>query len=180
VSSLIAAAEEHYQVLVSTITIQTQLLDAEKAKLAQEQKALKAALMGSASAAGTLDSAMTKLNKRLEADRIEMSMLADTKYELTESVENLQDENQDLDDQLEVDEESLSAKSDEIADLLSRNQDITEEKESLKALIAETQKKLAAKKYLERVAKRQERVVKASYQPAPETKYSNVRYTMAK
>jgi len=179
-SNMIAAAEEHSQVLVSTITVQTQLLDQEKAKLLAAQKGLQSALTASSSAGASLSSALDKSNKRLESDRIEMTMLADTKFELTDEVEALVDEEADLDDQLAVDEESLEAKSDEIADLLSQNQDISEEKEALKALIEETKKKLIAKKYLERVAKRQERVVKASHQPAPKSKYANVRYTMAK
>jgi DNA-binding MarR family transcriptional regulator len=47
------------------------------------------------------------------------------------------------------------------------------------SLIEDTKKKLEQKKYLERVAKRQERVLKASYTATGQTKYANVRYTMA-
>lgn len=201
VSDLIAAAEDHVRVLVSAIAEQSQLLDKEKLKLVAEQEILQEALQGNSSTTNVLDSEVAKVDKRLRADRVERDYLKEAENELKEKVKALKEEvsncsltllypplylpcfcsqNEDLDDQLEVDTESFEAKDEEMEDLLHQQADIKEEKEALLSLIQETKKKLESKQYLARVAKRQERVAKASHTATTKTKYANVRYTMTK
>ena len=95
-------------------------------------------------------------------------------------VEALVEEDEDLDDQLAIDADSLAAKGDDITGLLQKNEEVTAEREALAALIAETRRKLEEKKYRARIAARQERVCKASHMHGGSTKYSAVRYTMYK
>jgi hypothetical protein len=92
VSTLIAAAEEHARVLVSTIAVQTQLLEKEKAKLKIEEELLQAALQGNSSTNMTLDSNLVKVDKRLAADRIERDMLKEAQGELMDAVRSLNGE----------------------------------------------------------------------------------------
>lgn len=109
-----------------------------------------------------------------------MSHVSLTSTLISNATSTLSQQNEDLDDQLEVDMECFEAKEEEMEDLLHQQADIKEEKEALLSLIEETKKKLESQQYLARVAKRQERVAKASHPVIGKTKYANTRYTMTK
>mmetsp|Transcript_28657 Transcript_28657/g.48423 ORF Transcript_28657/g.48423 Transcript_28657/m.48423 type:complete len:440 (-) Transcript_28657:169-1488(-) len=181
VSAMLAEAEQKEHELVGTTVMKTKELDRARAKLKAAKAALAVVVEANAAEEARWEAATARLDVHLASDVAETTLLAEKEARVKHSVTDLNEQDEDLDDQLELDKDSLEAKGEEIVAFLHKNEDIEDEKLALTRLIAETKEKLAVKRWGLGVAKRQERVSKASHglDKGP-TKYYNVRSTMYK
>jgi hypothetical protein len=181
VSALLEAEEEKEHLLVASTVMKTKELDSFRFKLAAAQASLKAAQELNASKGASGVATLAKLDVHLAADVAETTMLAEKEARAKASVTDLNEQDEDLDDQLELDKDSLEAKSQEVGAFLRKNEEIEAEKRALLQLIEDTKQKLEVKKWGLSVARRHMRVSKASFgMDKGPTKYSNVRSTLYK
>jgi len=180
VSALLAAAEARHSLVVSAISVKTKELEATKAEALRCVALLEETRKTNAETEALLRAKLLKVAVSLEANLTQSKHLASKAEQLRNQVADLEEQDEDLEDQLAIDKESLDTKSQDIADLIQKNDRIKAEKEALAELMEATQRKLVEKKRRHDVAKRQERVCKASHEKKPPNKYSDVRYTMYK